>query len=166
MKRRVLPILATLSLLLGVVMVCGAFTPTDADQPFLYWNVGRWGERLRMEFTAENGFQFFCRPNPDRPVGRDRGEEWQYPGIAIARRHMIGAHRNSFVHEWVIHVKPQLIFVLSSLLPLLWLVVTARRIIKRNPGRCSNCGYDLRATPDRCPECGTVPQVRPSASHS
>jgi hypothetical protein len=42
----------------------------------------------------------------------------------------------------------------TSLLPLGWLV---RRLFRRGGARsglCRTCGYDLRATPDRCPECG------------
>lgn len=59
-----------------------------------------------------------------------------------------------------------LLIGVTAILPVTWWVVIYRRRHRREKWaaeeRCLMCGYDLRATPGRCPECGTPVAPRPA----
>jgi hypothetical protein len=79
--------------------------------------------------------------------------DWQHAGFAwhqvretrFGRLHAVG-----FVPFWSVAL-------LTALLPAIWIAHRFRFHNRQNSGLCANCGYDLRATPERCPECGSIP---------
>jgi hypothetical protein len=51
-----------------------------------------------------------------------------------------------------------LLALICGALPFTFLTLSTCRAVRRRAaaGECPKCGYDLRATPERCPECGDV----------
>ena len=63
---------------------------------------------------------------------------------------------------WIVYLPWWLPVALLAVPPAAWIAVETRSARRRTTGLCTSCGYDLRATPDRCPECG-APVRSPTA---
>jgi hypothetical protein len=65
----------------------------------------------------------------------------------------------SRVHSWWVH--DWVVVACTTALLTWWMRDRGKRRAAQRlrNGICPNCGYDLRATPERCPECGMVPET-------
>jgi hypothetical protein len=109
--------------------------PVDADSmlPARSWT-------LQTEPGAIRLGVFDCLLRPDT----GEGYGWRHLSVPIGQKDWRDQpHR---IRYWIVCVACLPLPALRALL----------RHSRRGPGLCAHCGYDLRATPDRCPECGTV----------
>ena len=64
-------------------------------------------------------------------------------------------------HTEAVFVPAYMILLPFSILPAIWIrsrFADSRGRKRIQANRCNSCGYDLRATQNRCPECGTIPE--------
>lgn len=98
--------------------------------------------------------------NRYRPFRAPTGRSWWKP-ITVREETML-------YHGRAIILKLWFLAVMTSALPACWtirVVPKVRARLRIRSIRCASCGYDLRASQARCPECGTpIPLTQESAS--
>ena len=128
------------SILLGSIPGALAFGSFDASQSFIenFWGASGDSGPLRALSTMGN---------PRRALGfLHNSGNWN--GAAF----------------WIIAIPYWLIVPLTAILPLRWWLHRRRRRAWAVSGRCLGCGYDLRGSPDRCPECGATNATRSTSA--
>jgi hypothetical protein len=106
-------------------------------------------------------------PPGNYPYGVQSLALWDRSGISYYRWNMTAGRppQAPVLGEFAeVRVAPVWPLLVSLILVALWVMLVVRqRQAPRGGRRCLQCGYDLRATPHRCPECGSVPPPRPVA---
>jgi hypothetical protein len=159
--------LAALSLLLCLGVAALWARSYRADD---WWNGGAIVGPSAVSRRGQVGFVYQWRL-PDHPPDAfdpprgvvvplaSKTAEWRIPGVSVRRVSSAESFAPAAPYHprlRVVMVADWLLVCLLAVLPAAWLIAYLRRR-RRHAGCCPGCGYDLRATPDRCPECGAVP---------
>jgi len=130
------------------------------EPPGIYLGIGDTVHHFGDTEASFLGFTFNRSGNaviePDHAVDVDTGEAMQLPEAYTA----LPWHRSRSILFTVAVVPGWFILLTSAILPILCVICRLRRRLRLRAGLCPRCGYDLRATPDRCPECGAIPEKR------
>jgi hypothetical protein len=89
------------------------------------------------------------------------GVGWHYGGVLFQGSSQVPVPTYSWYYQ-TFYCFYWLPFLLTALLPALWLIRFCRRKLALRSGHCHVCQYDLRASTERCPECGAAVSDRPS----
>jgi hypothetical protein len=115
--------------------------PATRESPALFFQHGVWGPIRPPSSWSDKLFQIL--PSAQTYVYLDRSGQ-QIPMVSRGK---------------IIEVKAWLVVILAAVLPAARGAVFVKGMHRRRLARrgiCLHCGYDLRATPQRCPECGTM----------
>lgn len=144
--------------------------PTAKVSPFVSKSIAIWSGRGGLSFL----FSQWRQPswsNPPRPViyGSESLPNPDYPGMSGPgpgvgpRFQLLGfGYSDQTIPATgqrvsAITLPTPVLIAMMVIVPTWWLRAhreTRRKQCRRENGQCVKCGYDLRASKDRCPECG------------
>lgn len=157
-RRLALNLMATASLSLCVVAALMWSRSRGALDAWVYHSPG--GTALTLLHSRGGALRVWS----DRHATMGPGGGWRYacgPADATAPRLPWPRVASGAGEVWVLPY--WLICLATAVLPVTALARMARDLWRRRrqPTACPQCGYDLRASVDRCPECGTTVVTAP-----
>jgi len=103
---------------------------------------------VHLHFESQQGSIFMQFSVPGGAGKADQA--YKVPGVSITA---ISTSKPRPWRSYLVVARYWFLLACCAVAPALWLL--RRAWPKHRTGLCSHCGYDLRATPGRCPECGT-----------
>ena len=132
----------------------------DHEEPHYWWRADTRPFGVYLCCGANHtysGPSWFLGSGPDSPSGFSMDPHWA--GFYKGHFSCVSEESGQRTEAWFVILPYWAVALLTGILPALaavWIWRRRRRRHRHKQGYCLVCGYDLRATPDRCPECGTV----------